>query len=280
MKITTILPLYCKIKTPGDAEGIGGAIRPRSPPRNAGRRTGGAPIQSVPLSGVRTRGRPRARACPPAPVGSAPFTAARPAGMRVGGRPRYVPGFLGGILVQIGCAAQSNRDAFTDTAPVWLGEMMRHCIVLAIKFRIKSTTYTRGCLARSCQERDPAAVHFRTCQRQPHWTVCMAELIRTVRVAGSVDAECRPHGVWAPAGASLLWPQPLKRLYYRYLPVVEHPYYRVPHLVQTPEESVGCGRPDLAPFCLWGLDAGCGTEGTPSVRRRLYSAGTPSWLSL
>ena len=52
---------------------------------------------------------------------------------------------------------------------------------------------------------------------------------------------------------SLLWPQPLKRLYYRHLPVVEHPYYYIPHLIQTPKEGVGCGRPDPAPFCLYGV---------------------------
>ena len=127
-------------------------------------------------------------------------------------------------------------------------------VVLAIKFRKKSTTYTRGCLEHSRQERGPATVRFRTCQRHARsGRFAWQSRYWAVRAAGSVDAECQPYCVWAPVCAPLWRPQPLKRLYYRYLPVVEHPYYSVPHLVQTPEEGVGCGLPDLAPFYLYGI---------------------------
>ena len=56
-----------------------------------------------------------------------------------------------------------------------------------------------------------------------------------------------------PPMPSLLWPQPLKRICYRHLPVVGHPYYCIPHLVQTPKGGVFCGRSGLAPFCLYGV---------------------------
>ena len=106
----------------------------------------------------------------------------------------------------------------------------------------------------------------------PLWTVCMAELVRAVRVAGSVDAEHQPYCVWAPADASLLRPQPLKRLYYRHIPVAEHAYRYIPRHVQTPEDGVGCGRPTLRHSVSMGF--GCGAEGASFVRRRLHPAGT------
>ena len=78
-------------------------------------------------------------------------------------------------VYRIVCCSVCRSARGEGEAVTALGSMR---IVLAIKIRKKSTTYTRGCLAHSCQEQDPAAVRFRTCQKQPQWTICMADLIQ------------------------------------------------------------------------------------------------------
>ena len=121
--------------------------------------------------------------------------------------------------------------------------------------RIKYTACTRGCLARSCRARErPCHSTLPYLAEEAHSTVCAEDLVRGSPGGGSVDAERRPRRVREPACASPLCSQPLKRLCYRRLPVAEHPHQYIPHPVQTHEESVGCGRPDLAPLRLCGIE--------------------------